>query len=145
VFDAAGKIVRNFGVRALWQGVFPTTLRNVPCFASYFAGFEWSVRTMSPDNILTPPLYICFLAGGIAGFSFWGIWYPLEVIKTRMQTDNTDRSKRKYKNTLDCISKTYNEEGIKSFWKGYAPSLLRAFIVNSCIFAAFSYVKRNFG
>jgi len=144
VFDAASQILRKYGVKGFYQGFFATTMRNVPCFASYFAGFEFAVRKLSPDNITMPPLYICFLAGAFAGLSFWGFWYPLETVKTRMQNDNSNPQLRKYRNTFDCVSKTLKDEGAKAFWKGFTPSILRALIVNACIFGAFTYVKRNF-
>lgn len=32
-----------------------------------------------------PSLPVCFLAGSSAGVGFWGLFYPLEIIKSRMQ------------------------------------------------------------
>lgn len=32
-----------------------------------------------------PSLPVCFAGGASAGAGFWGVWYPLETIKTRMQ------------------------------------------------------------
>jgi len=143
VFDAAAQIFRKYGVRGLYQGWGATTLRNVPCFGSYFAGFEWAVRKLSPDNTSTPPLYICFIAGAVAGVSFWGPWYPLETIKTRMQNDHSNPQLRKFRNSFDCLRKTISQEGAQALWKGFTPGILRAILVNACIFWAFTYVKRN--
>jgi len=143
VFDAGIKIATRYGVRGLYQGFFPTMVRNIPCFGSYFAGYEWAARTLSPGNITTPPLYICIISGGLAGFSFWGIWYPLEVVKTRMQVDDSDPKLRKYRNSIDCATMIYKNEGLSAFWKGYGPSIIRAFFVNAAIFGAFTYVKRQ--
>ena len=32
-----------------------------------------------------PSLPTCFAGGAAAGAGFWGVWYPLETLKTRMQ------------------------------------------------------------
>lgn len=32
-----------------------------------------------------PTLATCFAGGAAAGAGFWGAWYPLETLKTRMQ------------------------------------------------------------
>ena len=32
-----------------------------------------------------PSLPTCFAGGAAAGAGFWGAWYPLETLKTRMQ------------------------------------------------------------
>lgn len=37
------------------------------------------------DEGQQPTLTTCFLGGAAAGAGFWGVWYPLETIKTRMQ------------------------------------------------------------
>ena len=37
---------------------------------------------------------------------------------------------------------TLKEDGLATFYKGYAPSCLRAVFVNACIFTAFSAMKR---
>jgi len=73
------------------------------------------------------PLYVAFLAGGAAGFGFWGFWYPLDIIKTRMQTDATFPKDRKYRHTLDCILKTYKNEGLHAFGRVLHPVLLELF------------------
>jgi hypothetical protein len=36
-------------------------------------------------------LPMCLLTG------FWGLWYPLETIKTRIQSDHPDQKLRVYK------------------------------------------------
>ena len=85
--------------------------------------------------------------------------YPLETVKTRMQSDHIQVSKRMYSSLADCFRKTYvstvevsrmrilvtlnqAENGIPTFFKGYMPSLARALPVNSAIFCAV-FAARN--
>jgi solute carrier family 25 carnitine/acylcarnitine transporter 20/29 len=141
VWDCAQKLYAQRGMVAIYQGLGATIMRNVPCFASYFWGFELVKRSLTPAGE-KPTLLTTFLAGGGAGFSFWGVWYPLDIIKTRMQTDATMPQDRKYKNIADCVRKIMRNEGPSAFFKGYVPSLLRAIPVNASIFLAVTVTKR---
>lgn len=55
--------------------------------------------------------------------------YPLEMIRTRMQTiPELIRQKRistPYSSIFDCVSQIKKHEGIKAFWKGNFTNLLR--------------------
>jgi solute carrier family 25 carnitine/acylcarnitine transporter 20/29 len=141
VVDAARKIFNKWGIRGLWQGGGATLLRNVPCFAGYFAGATHT------KNLLTAPgekssIAASMAGGSVGGFLFWGIFYPLEMLKTRMQADALDPAERKYKSIADCWNKTMAEGGLAGFYKGYAPCVMRAVVVNSAIFGAFSMAKQ---
>jgi len=143
VWDCVVKLFRQRGIRALYQGATAVTLRNAPCFANYFSFFEATKRKLTPEGHATN-LLIAMVAGGVAGFGFWGLFYPLDIIKTRMQTDATDPAERKYRNTLDCVKKTYAEGGVSAFYKGYVPTITRAVPVNAAIFLGISAIKKYF-
>ena len=132
-------IIQTQGIRGLYQGYSATLIRNVPCFGMYFAGFEASSRYLT--NYFPGSLLVSFISGGVAGFSFWGLFYPLEIIKTRIQVDNVDKTNRMYKSYLDCFRKTIQKEGFRTLWNGYLPTLIRAVPVNASIFLAFNYIK----
>ncbi len=56
-----------------------------------------------------------FLSGAAAGFGFWAILYPLDVIKSRMQIQTSDRAQRPYKSVLHCARTIYEKEGPKVY------------------------------
>jgi len=141
VWDCAKKLYAKRGIFAIYQGVSATTLRNIPCFASYFCAFEAVKKALTPKG-QRPSLTTTFLAGGAAGFAFWGMWYPLDIIKTRMQTDALMPADRKYKSIPDCVSQIFREGGSKAFFKGYVPSIFRAIPINASIFLAVTTTKR---
>jgi hypothetical protein len=46
---------------------------------------------------------ISLVGGAFAGISFWAFAYPMDYVKTLLQTDNLERSQAKYQGTLDCF------------------------------------------
>lgn len=59
-----------------------------------------------------------FLAGGLGGFLYWFITYPTDVIKSTMQSDSSDVTKRQYQSIVHCVRTLYKEEGWKRFYRG---------------------------
>jgi solute carrier family 25 carnitine/acylcarnitine transporter 20/29 len=59
---------------------------------------------------------------------YWGVMYPIDYIKTQMQTDNLGN--RKYKGLWDTFIQK-KQDGIRSFYKGFHVCMLRAFPVNA--------------
>lgn len=141
VFDAASKVYRAHGLRGCFQGFTATTLRNVPAFSGYFGAFSYVSGSLTPEGEL-PSVPTAFVAGGSAGFAFWGVIYPLEMIKTTMQSQNPDPAKRVYATTLHAIKGEIAKGGIRALFKGYLPAVVRAVPVNASIFAGFSFTKR---
>jgi len=88
-------------------------------------------------------MMISFFGGGLAGSGSWLFTYPIDYIKTLIQSQNIES--RKYKNSFDCIQKKYAEEGIKTFFKGLGITMIRSFPVNGCGFMAFEFMMRYLG
>lgn len=141
VIAAARGIYSRYGIPGLWQGAGATMLRNVPCFSLYF-GFNSVSKEFFTEGDETKKLkaYQMVVGGMAAGFGFWGMLYPLDVIKSRMQVQPSDKAKRKYASVLDCARQLHKNEGSKVFYRGYVPSIVRALIVNGAVFLAFDMV-----
>nr|CAD7438345.1 unnamed protein product [Timema bartmani] len=82
-------------------------------------------------------LFMIMVAGGFAGIISWGVIIPLDVIKSRIQSD--DPLNPKYKGTLDCFIKSYRHDGLAVFGRGFLVNTLRAFPVNGAIFVGFEW------
>ncbi len=83
-----------------------------------------------------------FLNGGLAGTMSWLTTYPLDYVKTLIQSDNLDA--RKYKSAYDCAKQRYRQQGWKTFYRGLGITLLRSFPVNGAGFVAFQYSLKSF-
>jgi solute carrier family 25 aspartate/glutamate transporter 12/13 len=67
-----------------------------------------------------------FALGGIAGASGATMVYPIDLVKTRMQNQRSSvvGEPQMYKNSLDCVSKVFRNEGLLGFYSGIGPQLL---------------------
>jgi len=70
------------------------------------------------------PLFCKILNGGIAGIVGVSIVYPIDLVKTRLQNQNTTSGEKLYKNMLDCFKKTYKAEGYLGMYRGSAVNIL---------------------
>ncbi len=150
-WDAVNKIVRRDGMRGLYKGLKLTLTREAMSFAIYFGTYEYICRLYvncqggegsdgaAKDHL---PLHVLCVAGGTAGIMSWGINYPVDVIKSRMQVDGMFGEKR-YRNILNCLSKTVKEpEGMWTLSKGLASTLVRGFVVNAVTLPTVSLILR---
>ncbi|KAL5278140.1 SLC25A40 family protein [Megaselia abdita] len=81
---AIKELVRNEGVIALWKGLPPTVLRDVPFSGIYWTCYE-SIKGYF--NVTTPTFQFSFLAGAAAGMISAFVTTPFDVIKTHRQIE----------------------------------------------------------
>lgn len=63
--------------------------------------------------------------GAAGGYALWAAIYPVDVIKSKLQTDSLDRSKAAYRGIVDCARKTWRTQGLNGFTNGLSPTLIR--------------------
>lgn len=139
-FDCARQVFNAHGVRGCYQGMGATIIRNIPAFGAYFGCFEYMRRALTPPGE-KPTLWASFVGGSAAGLGFWASVYPLELIKSRMQADASDKAQRQYRSFMHCLRTTLAQEGVRGTFKGFVPCVTRAVPVNGAIFLAVSWAK----
>ena len=109
VFDCAKQIVTKYGIVGVYQGLGITFLRDMGGNCAYFGVYESVRRYRTPPGGTVADLkaYDVLLAGGFAGLGYWTSIYPIDVIKSSMQTDASNKKLRLYKNMWDCAQKLY--------------------------------------
>ena len=121
-------------IKNIYKGLNITIWRNFSSVGMFFWGYETTKKTFQNPYIGS------FVGGSVAGFMSWGPNYPLDNIKTRIQTDVNGN----YNGIMDCIKKTYKTTGFRSFWSGFSPCIIRGMIVNPFIFLAYEIGINNF-
>lgn len=105
--------------------------------AVYFTNYEYMMRMFSPDGetISKTPLVVSFLAGGISGSASWFFTYPIDYVKTIVQSQSL--ADIKYRGGFHAAVVKYHEEGIRTFFKGLGVTMLRSFPVSAVGFFTF--------
>ena len=110
---------RAGGLRSIFRGTVLCIARDVPGNAAYFGTYEGIRRSTGDSASMT------LLAGGMAGVANWIVAIPVDVVKSRWQTNDS------YKSVFKCAGQLVEKEGVASLFKGIAPALLRAFPANA--------------
>jgi len=137
--DCVKKLFRTGGIRALYAGWIATIFHRGSNW-SYFGAYEAARRFLTPpgsEGKLSP--LASLVAGGCAGTAFWLSCYPIDVVKTKMQTAPVDGTSP-YKGYVHCIKTIYRNEGWRAFFKGLSPCLIRSVPANSAAFFTFEFV-----
>ncbi|ORX38374.1 mitochondrial carrier domain-containing protein [Kockovaella imperatae] len=143
--DCAVKLYRAGGIGMIMKAQVSTIWRDGLGYGSYFLAYEWLVqRHMNQHNVkredISPIWAVTY--GAAAGYALWGTIYPIDVIKSKLQTDSLEPLKRQYKGMIDCFAQTYRTQGLKGFTGGLAPTLIRSPFANGATFVAFELAMR---
>jgi solute carrier family 25 carnitine/acylcarnitine transporter 20/29 len=97
------------------------------------------------------------LCGGLAGVVTWASIFPLDVIKTRVQTqiDHSEpqrngehrgllaaQPKTKRLSSFEIARQAYQSEGPQVFFRGLGICSVRAFVVNAVQWAVYEWMMR---
>jgi len=145
--DCAKQIASNYGIRGVYQGLQATLIRDIPANSLYFGVYELARRGLlsKGQKVEDLPAWKVLLAGGLGGMAFWAFTYPTDVVKSSIQTDSIVRSERKYKNYVDAVRKIYAADGVRGFFKGFTPCMIRSFPANAVCFLAYEQARKIIG
>ena len=142
--DCAKKLYKNNGIAGLFKGLTPTLVRESLGLGIYFATYEALIgRELKVQKNIAradiPAWKLC-LFGGLSGYTLWIGIYPVDVIKSKLQTDSLE--KPAYKSWTQVVKDINQRSGIKGFYRGFIPTILRAAPANGATFAAFEVTMR---
>lgn len=137
------KILKEHGIKGLYRGFAPSLVRESTGLCFYFTTIEKITDYLTPPGITDKknlPIYVPFIAGGIGGTSYWIFNYPFDYVKTLMQSDKFGNFR--YKGMVDCFRQQLNENGWKTFYKGYVICLMRSFPVNAAAIVTYRFMQK---
>ncbi|ORY85469.1 mitochondrial carnitine/acylcarnitine carrier protein [Protomyces lactucae-debilis] len=129
--DVMKQLYKTGGIKSVYRGSLATFARDGPGSAAYFASYEVIKRKLtprkedgSPGELSVPAVVV---AGGMAGVAMWTLVFPVDTIKSTLQA--TEGS------TVGQVIRTiHSRGGIKAFFPGIGPALLRSFPANAATF-----------
>lgn len=126
--DAMAKISRVEGVSSLWSGLSPTLVLAVPTTVTYFTMYE-QLKVMltelrqsrlAPSPQSPAPGWVSLTAGGLARLVAVSLVSPLELVRTKMQSQ-----KMPWSDVHKCLKELVKAQGVRGLWNGYTATLLR--------------------
>ena len=150
----ARQVYTHYGVqRGVMRGFWVTVFREVPAYAGFYTGFELAktafrshLPASSTENGTLLPIWALMLSGSCGGIFNWLACYPLDVIKSRIQLNDKPLPKGLggplvFKYISQEAKSIYRTEGVRAFWVGLSPTLLRAVPAAAATFTTFELVK----
>ncbi|KAK1725570.1 hypothetical protein CaCOL14_011253 [Colletotrichum acutatum] len=165
---------RAEGIRGLYFGGVVTALRDSVGYGFYFWSYEITTRWMGvggdgvKETNLKEEAAKVLLCGGLAGIVTWVSIFPLDVIKTRVQTQafqaqaqSLERSPllaaqglsqqqqqqqpAKRAGAMQVAREAYREGGMRVFFRGLTVCSVRAFVVNAVQWAVYEWAMYEMG
>lgn len=145
-FDCIAKVFQSEGFLAFYNGISAGLLRQATYTTTRMGVYQMEVEHYQ-NAYQKPPNVLASMAMGIvAGACGAVVGNPAEVSLIRMMADNRlpEDQRRKYKNVGDAVLRIIREEGVLALWRGCAPTVARAMIVNMVQLASYSQFKLLF-
>ncbi|KAF2801977.1 mitochondrial carrier [Mytilinidion resinicola] len=152
------------GIRGLYHGGAITSVRDAVGYGFYFWSYEQAKRvTLSPQDSDSQTALKVMLCGGLAGVVTWASIFPLDVVKTRVQTQVTgvplstgpeeeqrllgrdveaSKAESQRLGSMQIARRAYQTEGLSVFFRGLGICSLRAFVVNAVQWAVYEWMMQ---
>lgn len=139
--DVIKNTLNTQGIPGFFRGFMPTLIRETGASAFWFGAYEYtcaqliqhkqstSSRIISKKDLTAPEL---MLAGAMGGIAYNISLFPVDVIKSRIQTEQS-----KSKTFYEVSKEIYNGAGIKGFYRGCAMTAAKSAPANAIIFMTY--------
>lgn len=139
-FDAFRLVGLSYSFREYYRGLVPILLRNGPSNACFFIiRDEVQLRLPKTDSMFQRSIGE-FISGAFIGVFLSTMFFPLNVVKVRMQS----RLGGTFENFFRVFYQVYSERGFKfrHMYHGVQTNAVRAFISWGVMNAAYEHIKK---
>ncbi|XP_057317134.1 mitochondrial substrate carrier family protein S-like isoform X2 [Hydractinia symbiolongicarpus] len=123
--------------RELYKGFSVTWCRTIGLMTTYFILIDTMRRHLS--EYFKRPLLGPFLISGVAATTAWWIVWPLENMKTQIQSN--------YGKNVPLLTRMQmayvDRGGMPGLYRGIVPGSIRSFLANGCAMIVMSYAQRK--
>ncbi|CAG9770711.1 unnamed protein product [Ceutorhynchus assimilis] len=147
MFSAVRDICRKESPVALFRGLWPTVLQVGPHAGAQFMCYRffddfYKKINKKQNSSLSSTLF----AGSLAGLCAKTFIYPFDLVRKRLQIQGFGHARDSFgihftcKGLIDCFSRIYYLEGARGFFKGLAPSLIKAVFTTALHFSTYEMI-----
>ncbi|PSC75043.1 Mitochondrial substrate carrier family B [Micractinium conductrix] len=136
-------VVRSEGLRALWKGNGVTIVHRLPYSATNFWVYEhvneqWKRAFPSQGPLAAGDVARRLVAGGTAGMSACALAYPLDLVRTRLAAQTTQRH---YTGIGQAMRMIVAEEGARGLYRGLGATLVQVVPSLAINYAAYETMR----
>ncbi|KAF9506302.1 hypothetical protein BS47DRAFT_438348 [Hydnum rufescens UP504] len=137
----AADMWREWGFRrGVMRGFWATVAREVPAYAGFYSGYEYTRRKFKTSFGTKLSVWVLLASGSCGGIAYWLACYPLDVVKSRVQLAEKPPSGGLGYVVRD-LGLIFREQGIRGWYRGLTPSLIRSIPAAASTFAAFETTR----
>lgn len=115
------------GLRGFKQGSIITIFRQCMNSMVWFSSYTSAQQMLDPNRDSTTELEMIGM-GFASSCAVVAVTQPIDLVKTRMQTKDYAKV---YRDVMTCVYRTFAEEGVRKFWSGWLPRLLKVSVSSS--------------
>ncbi|KAI8138760.1 putative mitochondrial ornithine carrier protein AmcA/Ort1 [Fennellomyces sp. T-0311] len=141
--------LKNHGLGGFYRGYLATLIRETGGGAFWFGVYEYVCaqmmkrrNTTNKKDLTAPEL---MLAGGLGGAGYNFSFYPVDVIKSQMQTDQELLASARPRSFVQTAREIYAGAGIKGFYRGCGITVARSLPTSAIIFLTYETLADYFG
>lgn len=148
IIATAKKMWAKGGIRPFYKGVTAGLLGIFPYSAIDLGTFDYLKKRITKHNAETKGIHeddaapagaVTAAIGGFSGALGASIVYPINVLRTRLQSQGTVLHPPTYDGFIDVTMKTVRNEGLKGLFRGLAPNLVK--VVPSVSIVSFFFLE----
>ena len=153
IVDTAIKMWQKSGIRSFYRGLPMGLVGMFPYSAIDLTTFEYCKQALvarnarlnhcsesdaaaAPSNFATATIGACSGAFGASAV------YPINLLRTRLQSQGTAIHPPTYTGIVDVAVKTVKGEGVRGLFKGITPNLLKVVPAVSITYVVYDNTKR---
>lgn len=141
--DCAKKVFADEGLRRGiyrgWTAVAFCRMSNWSYFLGYEQGKQWFRSQFGAATTMWGRVAESSISGSVAGIWYWFSCYPADVIKSRWMASASD-PQAPFKSIGQCASHIWRTGGIRGFFVGFTPCLMRAVPANAACFTTYEAI-----
>lgn len=154
IIATAKKMWNTGGIAAYYRGL-PMGLFGIFPYAALDLGtFEYLKRAITVrsakklgchEDDAQPGGFVTAAIGGLSGAIGASAVYPLNVLRTRLQSQGTVLHPRTYTGIMDVARQTIQGEGLRGLFRGLTPNLLKVVPAVSITYVVYDKSKKVIG
>mmetsp|Transcript_32606 Transcript_32606/g.74505 ORF Transcript_32606/g.74505 Transcript_32606/m.74505 type:complete len:302 (+) Transcript_32606:26-931(+) len=131
---AVRTVIQEHGVTGLYAGIGACGLRQATGVGVRFAIYGRVKQALTTEK---PQVWLPAIAGGITGCIGAFIGCPIDVVKTRIEAQDSVGKPKEYTGTVQAAVKIVKEEGFLALYKGLSPRMMKITLGQAITFFAY--------